>query len=166
MTNFFLSTLLAVAEVFHVSLAEISIASTKATQNSDRLKELVLEWEAAYVDCDVERLLPMHHPDSLLEIPGSEQMPAGGKFSGREALKHHLEEVFQVFRVERVIERYIDVAENVVFHRPLAVMHTVPTNQRFEARFLNEIEFQDDLIVRRMVLVDLSKYQQSMKPLE
>ena len=156
-----IATLANVADALGVQVSAVAFHSGENTSvdTSKRLKQLTIAWEEAYMSCDVDRILAFHHPDTVLELPGSDDLTAGGTFRGIDQLRAHLESAFQCFRVVEVHERKMHVVENLVFYRPILTLLVVPKGTKFTIRFLNEIEFRGDKICRRMTLTDWGVYR-------
>ena len=134
------------------------IANSPAT--SDELQkshiEIVLDWQDANEAADIERILAFHSADTILELPDTANMPAGGDFDGIDQLRNHLTELFTVFRIKSVADVNIDACGQLVFHRTTTTVASVATGKKSTTRFLNEFEFADRKICRRTAISDLS----------
>jgi ketosteroid isomerase-like protein len=105
---------------------------------------------------DVDTLMPLHTEDTMLELPGAEGLPAAGTFNGRESLRAHLSEYFHVFRVRSVRDDdfLVHAVDEYVFLRTTTTIEYLPTNEAFTARHVNEFEFRDGQIARRVNVAD------------
>lgn len=128
-----------------------------------RNKEIVLAWNDAYVESDVERIMSLHHENSILEIPGSEGLPAGGNYSGIGQIRSHMIEMFSLFKLVHVSEVGFDLHafDDVAFLRSTATFRFLPNDKEFTARFLNEFQFKDGRIFRRVSISDLTGFRES-----
>ncbi len=128
-----------------------------------RNKEIVSAWNEAYVASDVERIMSLHHEDSILEIPGSEGLPAGGNYSGFDQIRNHMIEMFRCFKIVHVSEDdfHLHAFDEVAFLRSTATFRFLPNGREFTARFLNEFQFRDGRILRRVSISDLTGFRDS-----
>lgn len=158
------ATLVRVADALEVTVADLTVADANRFPASllERHMQIVADWQQAYISCDVDRILQFHQPDTVLEMPGSESLEAGGTFRGIDELRAHLESAFQHIRVAEVHDEKVHAVDNLVFSRPLSTMLAIPTGKTFTARFLNEFEFRDEKICRRLTIVDWGLYRKSL----
>lgn len=162
------ATLAAIAAALGAELADVAgdaIAGNKAVADHG-LIQTTLDWEEAFLAADIDRLLSLHHPQTLLEVPGGAGMPGLGEgeiVRGAEALREHFVEVFKVFRLAAVLERQFDVKANLVFYRSVATVRAAPTGDEFTTKFYNELEFEDGLILRRTTISDLTGHRRSLE---
>lgn len=117
---------------------------------------LVNEWHAAFQDADLNRLLSLHTEDSILEIPGSEGLPAAGNYQGIAQLREHFEAVFRLFRLQAVEDDdfRIHAVDDLVFLRSTATLEYLPAGKSYTTLHVNEFEFCDGKVARRMVVAD------------
>lgn len=128
--------------------------------DSDRKAEfhlsLVKQWHAAFADADVDRLLALHSEDTILEIPGSDGLPAAGNFTGIDELRGHFLALFKLFRLRAVQDDdfRIHAVDDLVFHRSTATIEYLPAGKSYTTVHVNEFEFRDGKIARRVVVAD------------
>lgn len=134
-----------------------------ATLQALRHKEIVLAWNEAYVASDLERIMSLHHEDSILEIPGSEGLPAGGNYKGIKQIREHMIEMFSFFKIIHVSEVDFDLHAfaDMAFLRSTATFRFLPNGREFTAQFLNEFQFKDGSIFRRVSISDLTGFRES-----
>jgi transcriptional regulator with XRE-family HTH domain len=118
--------------------------------------DIVLRWHDAMLAADIDALMPLHTEDTILEVPGAEGLPATGTFIGREALQTHLTEFFHLFRVRSVRDDdfLVHAVDEYVFLRTTSTIEYLPAGKSHTARHVNEFEFRDALIARRMHIAD------------
>jgi transcriptional regulator with XRE-family HTH domain len=133
----------------------IAPSEVSADQCSIHL-DVVLRWHEAMLAADIDTLMPLHTEDTLLELPGAEGLPAAGTFNGRESLRAHLSEYFHVFRVRSVRDDdfLVHAVDEYVFLRTTATIEYLPAGNSYTARHVNEFEFRDGLITRRVNIAD------------
>lgn len=122
----------------------------------DRNRQIAMEWEDAFFHADLERLLSLHHPDVITELPGSHDLPGGGDFIGIDQLRAHLKDVFSTFRYLTNNDVEFTAAGNKVFQRSHSTWQFLPAQKEFTSVFINEFTFQDSMIVHRRSVSDLS----------
>lgn len=140
-------------------------ASTNGDQRARNI-ETVKQWLAAFHAMDIDRLVALHHPDSVIELPGTKDMPAEvgvGSFQGRDAARQHYEAVFSIFEPLETKDDVFDATANLVFHRGTMTTKNNATGYEFTARYFNEFELEDGLILRRMTISDLTEHHRSFE---
>ncbi len=155
----------AIAEHLDCEPALIMKCAAGSEVQSRRNKEIVLAWNDAYVASDVERIMSLHHENSILEIPGSDGLPAGGNYSGFDQIRNHMIEMFRFFKIVHVSEDDFDLHafDEVAFLRSTATFRFLPNGRQFTARFLNEFQFSDGRILHRVSISDLTGFRESSR---
>lgn len=117
---------------------------------------IVNDWHAAFQSSDLDRLLSLHTEDSILEIPGSDGLPAAGNHQGIDELREHFRAVFTLFRLEGVQDDdfRVHAVDDLVFLRSTATLEYLPAGKSYTTRHVNEFEFRAGKIARRMVVAD------------
>lgn len=159
-----LGTLRQMAECLSVDLVAVSCPLDSDQQELDRNKQVVLDWEAAMIAADVDRVMTFYAPQAVEIIPGSAGLPGVGRADGIAQVREHMAAALSAFEILSIKQRKIDATENMVFHRVEAVLRAQPTGRTFEATILNEIELENQKIVSRLVLADLTLYRDALLP--
>ena len=148
-----------IAERLETSIATITESMAADPSPTQQNVKIVQEWLGAFMAADIQRIAPLHHPETTLELPGTEGMPGGGHFAGHEQVRDHLLEVFSIFEPLLAADEEFDAVDNLVFHRSTMTGKNRNTGYEFASRYFNEFEFQDGLIMRRMTISDLTEHR-------
>jgi transcriptional regulator with XRE-family HTH domain len=157
-----INTLRLLAGVLDLSVADVSVSPCDNLSTCERNMEIVRQWRAAFFDRDVERILSFHHPDSVLILPGTEDLPHGGNCAGLEQLRAYYAGVFSMSRFEIMHDERIDAFENLVFHRATVTARILPTDKTFRTTHVNQFQFEDELIIHRETVADYSKLREAI----
>lgn len=153
------ATLAKVATALGVSISEVSAHESPQQQ---RNIDITKQWKQAFIDADVDRLLSLHHPDTVLELPDAEGLPhitPTATFRGLKELRRHFEGVFSDFRWLESYDDVYDAKDSLVFHRNRSLFRGVKTGRETISKFYNELEFADGLIIRRLSMADLAGHR-------
>ncbi|MEZ6130773.1 MAG: helix-turn-helix domain-containing protein [Planctomycetaceae bacterium] len=163
--RFDLRTILSIADVLEVDWTEVVVGLDDPAVSRERNVAVAKHWHEAFLAGDVARLLTLHTPDTVLELPGTEGLPAASCLSGIEALQQFLEDFFQVFRVVWVAAEdfQIHATDNLVFLRTTAAIEFLPKRRSYTARHVNEFEFLNGLIRRRTSIADYAGLRQLLE---
>lgn len=146
----------AIAEVLGCETESLIVLDTASEGKAEFHLSLVNEWHAAYENADIDRLLALHSEDTILEIPGSDGLPAAGNFTGIAQLREHFKAMFKLFRLREVQDDdfRIHAVDDLVFLRSTATIEYLPVGKSYTTRHVNEFEFRDGKIARRVVVAD------------
>ncbi len=160
--RFDFTTIAAIAEKLGIDFAAIVKSEAGQCDNGKTHIEVVHRWHAAFLNADVEQLVSLHTDDTILQIPGADGLPAAGNFTGLPALRQHLTEFFERFRLVSVCEDdfLVHAADNMVFLRTTASIAYLPSGKTYTARHVNEFEFRDFLIARRTTVADYGQLRE------
>lgn len=163
-----LRIVVAVADVFGVDPTTLILPSGTETPTAERLIELVQIWGDAMIRADIEAILAMHTQDTVLELPGLHDLPTARDCIGIAALEQQLRDTATFLRLLRATpgsERN-HVCDNIVFMRVNGEFEFLPTGQTFSARHVNEIEFEGELIKRRVTIADYEPLRRILAELD
>lgn len=153
----------ALAMALGVEATELMASDTPDDDRSRWLIQRVEQWAQAVADGDIERLLAMHTEDTILELPGTEALPAaGGGTVGKGALRDHFVNASQIIRLIDIdLEKtHIRVAGDRVYMRTTATFEFIPAGKGYTTQHVNEFEFRGDLIARRVTVADYEDLRQ------
>ena len=154
-------TLVGLANVLGATIESIIKPEAIEVSIAEQHVQTVRDWLDAFMTKDVERLMQFHHDDTVLELPGTYDMPAGGNFIGKQQVRHHFNTLFPTFDPVEVHDEEFDAVGKLVFHRSTMTGKNRKTGYEITARYFSEFEFKDALIIRRMTISDLTEHRRS-----
>lgn len=146
----------AIAEALGSEAGSLIVAGENSELKARLHLSIVKQWVAAFEDADVDRLLALHTEDTVLEIPGSDGLPAAGNFTGIGELRGHFQSFFTLFRLRAVQDDdfHVHAVDDLVFMRSTATIEFLPARKSYTTRHVNEIEFRDGKVARRVTVAD------------
>lgn len=152
----------AIAEILGCETESLIVLDAASEGKAELHLSLVNDWHAAFADADMDRLLALHTQDTILEIPGSEGLPAAGNFTGIAQLREHFLAMFKLFRLRAVQsdDFRIHAVDDLVFLRSTATIEYLPAGKSYTTRHVNEFEFRDGKIARRVVVADYDRLRE------
>ena len=160
-----LKTLKDLAQALNVPIPSIMKRSTQLPQEKHHV-QITRQWVNLYLQCDINGLLKLHHPETTLDVPGAENLPAGEITEGVidiETLKRHLVNAFKIFRLHEIHEQFFYGCGEMVFHCSKASFLAVPTGEILIVDSINEFTFRDGLIYHRRSLTDTVPFRDSIQ---
>lgn len=132
------------------------------SSSKQRLVEITCQFHDAFMRSDVASLLALHTEDTILELPGTDGLPAAQSCCGIEELRGHLEEMFCTFRLQSVRSDDFEIhaADNYAFLRSTLTIEYLPTGKTYTTRHMCELEFRDGKIARRITVADYELLRQ------
>jgi hypothetical protein len=151
-----LKVIVGIAHALQTEPDELIVRQPIGVASAECLVERVKQWSDAFVRADIDSLLKLHTPDSILELPGSDDLPEAGFYQGLEALAEHFSKMFSLFRLRHMISDSLKhhVSDNFVFMRVTVEFEYLPAAKTYQAIHFNEFEFEGDLIRRRVSSAD------------
>jgi ketosteroid isomerase-like protein len=158
------STVRRIADAMGVSLAAVVVKKDDPQRIAERNAQLVHDWQAVYNARDVDSVLAFYHDDATLLVAGAEDLPAGGEFRGKNAVREHFQDAFATFRTEVITpDRYkLDAVGDYVFLRVTASADVLATGQSFTAMVVHELEIKDGKIYRHTMVCDTAAIRACM----
>ena len=157
------NTLSRIADALATRLSEITCERSKYDHlQREAHKRIVSSWWQAFMAEELEKLLSYHHPDTVLENPGTEGLPGGGTFNGLEQARGHFEVVYSIYEPVSVRDERLEAVSDRVFFRATATARVRATGKEFTAKYFNEFQFRDRLIIRRLSIQDLTGHRRSL----
>ena len=157
------TTLYAIATALSVSVETLSVIPVTSATCQNRNKETVTKWVDAYIGHDLELLLSLHHPDTVLELPGTAPILSKSRWEGLEELREHLtNDVMKVFEFQNVQQQQLDAVDDLVFHRSVMTGLIRANGASVTAAYFNEFRFLDDKIIWRRTVSDLSEVKENL----
>lgn len=151
-----LRVIVAIAEQFSLSPQDLIEPEETACPPPERLIELVKKWGEYSITGEIDKWLAMHTTDTIFELPEKGGLPVARDCRGIDELDTFIREAAQILRIhstDPATEQY-HATGNLVFMRVTAQMEFLPARARFEARHVNEFEFEGELIKRRTTIAD------------
>lgn len=157
-----LKVVVGIAQALRTEPDELIVRQPLGVASAEFLVERVKQWSDAFARADIDSLLKLHTPDTVLELPGSDDLPEAGFYQGLEALAEHFSKMFSLFRLRHMIPDSLKyhVSDNFVFMRVTAEFEYLPAAKTYRAIHFNEFEFEGDLIRRRISSADYGELRQ------
>lgn len=123
---------------------------------------VVRQWVDAFFRADIQTLLDMHTDDTVLEIPGTEDLPVKDYYEGIDEQRVFLTGFFSAFRLiwYDADNTLFHVSGDHVFMRNEALITFLPKGKSYRARHVNEFEFRDGKVAKRVVTADYAKLRE------
>lgn len=157
-----LKVIVGIAHALQIGPDELIVRKPVGALSAEYLVERVKQWNEAFMRADIDSLLKLHTPDTVLELPGSDDLPVAGRYQGLDALAQHFFKMFSLLRLRRMISdspKY-HVSDNFVFMRVTAEFEYLPAAKTYQAIHFSEFEFEGDLIRRRISSADYGELRQ------
>ena len=99
----------------------------------------------------------------MLELPGTASILSKSRWKGLEELREHLtQDVMNVFEFQNVQQQQLDAVDDLVFHRSVMTLVIRANGESVTAAYFNEFRFQDEKIIWRRTVSDLSEVKENL----
>lgn len=154
-----------IARALKCQVAQLMRLATSTTSTRRRNERVVQEWHEAFARGDLEAILPLHTEDTIVEIPGTDDLPGAQTCRGIDEVRRHFDEVFRLFKLESVNENDFEIhaVDSIVFLRTTATFQFLPAGKSYTTRHVSEFEIRDGKIARRVTVADYGKLRELLE---
>ncbi|KAA1260455.1 SnoaL-like domain protein [Rubripirellula obstinata] len=159
-----LRVIAAIASAFETTVSQLTIPDRNVDHHGHLLQRMD-QWIHHFAASDVEGFLSLHTQDSVLEMPGAEDLFTPANCNGIDQLLNHAVVFFKSFRLIELQQKLTHsyAAERFVFLRMTASIEYIPAGRSYTACHVHEFEFREDKISRRVSVADYGELRQIIK---
>lgn len=157
-----LRTLSRIATALQVTSADVAMGADNSHEKETVNVQTVLAWHDAFNRRDVDAILECWHDDGVLQIPGTDDIPAGGSVEGKDEIRAHTETTFQVFDTEHLSwdMMQISAVDDLVFVRGEASVMHIPTGRAMRSYVVHVFRLVRGKIIEQLISTDTRAFQQ------